>query len=126
MPEVTKILGEKWKGISDERRANYQRQAAELKAEYDRVMQNKSEATPPAAADATVATLAPTDAAASDDGGSDELRQYLAREGLIVTEAERRSELFAAREGPRQRPLLALRPPTPERRGFGRAGQVGR
>ena len=33
--EISKILGEKWKGISDERRANYQAKAAELKAEYD-------------------------------------------------------------------------------------------
>ena len=33
--EITKILGEKWRGISDERKANYVAKAAQLKAEYD-------------------------------------------------------------------------------------------
>jgi len=33
--EIAKILGAKWKSISDERKANYMKQAAELKAEYD-------------------------------------------------------------------------------------------
>ena len=36
MGEVSKILGEKWKGISDERRANYVAKAKELKDEYDK------------------------------------------------------------------------------------------
>ena len=34
MGEIAKILGEKWKGISDERRANYNARAEELKKEY--------------------------------------------------------------------------------------------
>jgi mevalonate pyrophosphate decarboxylase len=34
--EVGKILAEKWKGISEERRENYKAKAAELKAEYDK------------------------------------------------------------------------------------------
>ena len=33
--EIGKILGEKWRGISAERKANYEAQAKELKAEYE-------------------------------------------------------------------------------------------
>lgn len=38
MIEITKILAQKWKDISDERKAKYEAQAKELKAEYDAKM----------------------------------------------------------------------------------------
>jgi len=34
--EIGKIMGEKWKGISDERKAKYQAEAAKLKEEYEK------------------------------------------------------------------------------------------
>lgn len=36
MVDVTRILAEKWKGISDERRTKYNAEAADLKAKYEK------------------------------------------------------------------------------------------
>ena len=34
--EISRILGEKWKGVSEERRANYEARAKEAKEEYEK------------------------------------------------------------------------------------------
>jgi len=70
MIEVTKLLAEKWKGISDERRAKYEAEAAALKAEYDK--KKAAAGKPPAAKKQKVGDEAAADADEDDEEGDDD------------------------------------------------------
>ena len=109
--EIIKILAEKWKGISDERRANYERQAAELKEEYD-VKKAALEAKAGGPAKKKQKTGESSAAAEEEEEEDEEEEEEEEEDGRMVTTMRRRRRRAAMRRSPR----LASRRLSPSRR----------